>query len=112
MRCANPECCCDLFDQPGGSIWLMQLEVARNQSTDSMDDAFHVAPPTTKYFWLCSDCSWHFILVRWTPAGVCLAKKQPGVRSRAATPMGQAAHLFPFRVCAAPQVEEEFLDVG
>jgi hypothetical protein len=112
MRCANPDCCCGLFDQPGGTIWLMQLEVPRDNPIESIDYGFPVSTLPTKYFWLCPDCSRRFILLRWMPTGVCLVKKQPGVRSRAATRMGEAVSPFPFSVCASPQVEEEFLDVG
>ena len=112
MICANPDCYCGLFDKPGGSIWLMQLEVPRDQTADSMDYEFQATMRPMKYFWLCPDCDQHFILSRWTPTGVSLAKMRPYVGSRTATQMVDAVNPFPFRVCATPQVEEEFLDVG
>ena len=112
MRCVNPDCCCGIFDQPGGSIWLMQLEVPRDQPTDCTDFEFPVPTSPTKYFWLCPECDRRFILSRWTPTGVSLIRKHPGMHFRAATRMGEAVNPFPFSVCASPQVEEEFLDVG
>jgi hypothetical protein len=112
MRCANPDCCCGLFDQPGGSIWLMQLETPCDRPTESMDYDFSVSAVPTKCFWLCAECSRRFILSRWTPAGVCLVKRQPGMRYRTATQMREAIDPIPLRVCATPQVEGEFLDVG
>ena len=112
MRCANPDCCCGLFDQPGGSIWLMQLETPCDQLMESVDYDFSVSTLPSKYFWLCADCSRRFILSRWTPTGVSLVKKQPNTHFRTATRMEDLVNPFPFSICASFQVDEELLDVG
>lgn len=40
MQCANPKCHCGLFDVPGGSIWLLQLELPRDLRKDYDEAAF------------------------------------------------------------------------
>jgi hypothetical protein len=112
MRCANPECGCGLFDLPGGSIWLMQLDTSCDQPAESMNYGSPLFMPSTKWFWLCPDCSRRFILSRWTPSGVSLVKKRPGMQYRSAARMEDVVSPFPFNVCASARVEEEFLDVG
>jgi hypothetical protein len=112
MRCSNPKCRCGLFDMPGGSIWLLQLELPRDPPTGNSEEAFSVSELPKKYFWLCAACSRRFVLWRWTPSGVFLAQRQPGVRYRNAREMEDASNPFPFSVHASAQVEEEFLDVG
>lgn len=112
MRCANPKCRCELFDMPGGSIWLLQLELPSDQTTGNGEGAFSAPTLPQKYFWLCAACSRRFVLWRWTPSGVFLAQRQPSVRYRNAREMEGASNPFPFSVHASAQVEEEFLDVG
>ena len=111
MHCANPKCRCELFDMPGGSIWLLQLE-PRDLPIGNSEEAF--SPPTLpqKYFWLCSACSRRFSLARWTPFGVFLTQRHLGVRYRNARETEGGSNPFPFSVHASAQVEEEFLDVG
>jgi hypothetical protein len=112
MRCANPKCRCELFDMPGGSIWLLQLELPDDQPTGNSEEAFSTPALPQKYFWLCADCSRRFVLWRWTPSGVLLAQRQPDVRYRNAREMEDASDPFPFSVHASAQIEEEFLDLG
>lgn len=97
---------------PGGSIWLLQLEPEGDQPTGNGEDAFSVSTLPQKCFWLCAACSRRFVLWRWTPSGLFLAQRQPGVRYRNAREMEGASNPFPFSVHASAQVEEEFLDVG
>jgi hypothetical protein len=112
MNCANPECRCGLFDLPGGSIWLMQLEVPRDHLAEDEDCAFSVCVLPRKYFWLGADCSQFFVISHWTPSGLSLAKRQTGVQRAASRQAEDASDPFPICVCASNQVEEEFLDVG
>jgi hypothetical protein len=112
MVCANPKCRCGLFDMPGGSIWLLQLELPGGQPVGNGEEAFSVSKLPQKYFWICADCSRQFVLWRWTPSGVFLAQRKPGVQYRNTRDMEGASSLFPLSVHASAQVEEEFLDVG
>lgn len=110
MVCANTKCGCGLFDIPGGSIWLLQLEQSCDRPTTDDEGAFSLPNPPQKYFWLCPDCSRRFVIWRWTATGVVLAERRPGARYR--NEQGDAADPLPFGVYASTQVEEEFLDVG
>ena len=42
MHCANPDCCCDTFDLPGGSLWRMELEESRDQPIENEDSGFPI----------------------------------------------------------------------
>jgi len=109
MHCANPDCNCELFDMPGGSIWLLELELPGDQPIGNSEGAFSLDTLPQKYFWLCAVCSRRFVLSRWTPSGVSLVQRQPGVRYRK---MEDESNPLSFTVHASVQVEEEFLDVG
>jgi hypothetical protein len=111
MRCVNPECSCGLLDGPGGSVWLMQLEVSRDQPTEAEGCGFSVCTQPTKYFWLCADCSSRFVLSRWTPSGVVLARDQAGMHNGSAQRTRDANTLSPLSVHGSAQVEGEFLDL-
>jgi hypothetical protein len=112
MVCANPNCSCRLFDVPGGTIWLLQLERPDVQPTDESDETFSIPSLRHKYFWLCAACSRRFVLQRWTPTGVLLAPKQLDARYTNAQNMEPMSSPFSVSVHASAQVEEEFLDVG
>ena len=43
MRCANPDCCSALFDQPGGSLWMMGLETSSREIMDGEDNGFPIS---------------------------------------------------------------------
>lgn len=111
MDCANPECRCGLFDRPGGSIWLMQLDSPRDRLDDD-GGAFSYFPAPTKCFWLCAECSQQFIVLRWTAAGLCLARRQGSSRGAPAASGAASLDLATLTVHASTQVEEEFLDIG
>ena len=110
MVCANTKCGCGLFDMPGGSIWLLQLELHGDHPTVNSEDAFSASTSTQKYFWLCPACSRRFVLWRWTTSGVFLAQRQPDTRYH--NERVDASNPFLLSVHASAQVEEEFLDVG
>jgi hypothetical protein len=112
MVCANPKCRCELFDMPGGSIWLLQLELPGDHATGTGEEAFSAPTSPEKYFWLCAACSRRFVLWRWTPSGIFLAQRRPGVRYRNVREMDDASNPFRFSVHASVQIEEEFLDLG
>jgi len=112
MHCANAECSRGLLDLPGGSVWLMQLEVPPDQSAPSDDPGFSMCTLPTKYFWLCADCSLRFVISRWTPSGLVLVRRQPGLRGSTIKRTEDADTSIPFSVHASSQIEEEFLDVG
>jgi hypothetical protein len=112
MRCVNQECSCGLLDVPGGSVWLMQLEGSRDQPAEGDDNGFSVCTLPTKYFWLCADCSCRFVLSRWTPSGVVLAKNHADTHNGAVRRTWDPNTLSPLSVHASAQVEGEFLDVG
>lgn len=92
MQCANPECCCALFDQPGGSLWLMELDVSCDELIEGDEYGFPVCTLPMKYFWLCVDCSQKFVVRRWTRSGVDLPPK-PGREGYRAAPYSEP--LFP-----------------
>lgn len=81
MRCANPECCCDFLDQPGGALWLKELELPRNQPSEDEDNGFPVRTRPMKYFWLCVACNERFVIGRWTSAGIILLPRRSKVSS-------------------------------
>ena len=110
MICANTNCGCGSFDMPGGSIWLLQLEVPGDQLTINNGEEFSVSIAPQKYFWLCPDCSRRFVLWRWTEAGVSLAERR--LNARYGNEGEDASDPSPFSVHASVQVEEEYLDVG
>src|SRR5580765_1658371 len=76
MHCANPSCCCGTFDQPGGSIWLLELELSRVDPLESDDNGFPIRSIPIKYFWLCVECSQRFVVSRWTQAGIVLSPRR------------------------------------
>ena len=108
MHCANPDCCCDTFDQPGGSLWLLELDVSRGQPIDSDDNGFPICSLPMKCFWLCVECSQRFVLSRWTPAGIVLARRRSltehGVTGSAESPGSKP----PIRIHASGSFEAEF----
>ena len=76
MHCANPDCCCDTFDLPGGSLWWMELEESRDQPIENEDNGFPICILPLKYFWLCAECSQRFVLSQWTPTGIVLVPRR------------------------------------
>ncbi len=110
MRCANSECSRDLLDLPGGSVWLMQLEMPTNSSGHGYD-GFPICTQPTKYFWLCAECSRHFVLLRWTPFGLIPGKNQSVPNRTAAVRLASSLTSTPFSVHVSFLLEEEFLDV-
>jgi hypothetical protein len=108
MQCANSKCCCDLFDQPGGSLWLMELEVSCDELLDGDENGFPVCTLPTKYFWLCVDCSQKFVVRRWTRSGVVLSPKPERYREAS-----YSEPLFPkppVRLRASARIEAELTE--
>lgn len=71
MKCANPSCQQQLFYLRGGSLRLLELEIAGNRRQGDAGD-FLVSPRTARYFWLCPECSGKLVLRRWTEEGLVL----------------------------------------
>src|SRR3974390_130017 len=105
MLCANPECCSASFDQPGGSLWLMELEMDRDQEANSEDNGFPICTRPTKCFWLCVDCSEKYVLSRWLRSGVVLKPRRSGERHGPAKQRQQAAYRPPIRIYASSDLE-------
>lgn len=60
------------LNQPGGSLWMMELDTSSREVMAGEDNGFPVSVQPIKYFWLCIGCSEKYILHRWTPSGVVL----------------------------------------
>ena len=110
MRCANQDCCSALFDQPGGSLWLMELETSHTELMEGEDNGFPICSVPMKYFWLCVDCSQRFVLRRWTPSGIVLMPKPSREKCKTAEHSEPAASKCPVRVHASPRLEAELLE--
>jgi hypothetical protein len=108
MLCANPDCCCDTFDQPGGSLWLMELEESRDRSIESEDNGFPIRTLPLKYFWLCVECSQRFSLSQWTPEGIVLTPRRNLVQHSVARHAESPSSKPPIRVHASDSFEAEF----
>lgn len=108
MHCANPECCCDTFDQPGGSLWLMELEESRDQPIESEDNGFPICTMPMKYFWLCVKCSQKLVLSRWTPAGIVLAPRYNHIQYSVARRAESPGSKSPIRFNAPASFAAEF----
>ena len=108
MHCANPDCCCDTFDLPGGSLWLMELEVSRDQSIENEDNGFPIRILPLKYFWLCIECSQRFVLSQWTPTGIVLAPRRSLVQRGIARYAESPGSKPPICVHASASFEAEF----
>ena len=108
MLCANPECCSASFDQPGGSLWLLELELDPAHKANGDDNGFPICTMPTKYFWLCIDCSQKYVLSRWLRSGVVLKPRKPGERYAPAKQGRQAASKPFIRIHASIGLEDEF----
>ena len=108
MHCANPDCCCDTFDRPGGSLWLMELEASRDQPIESEDNGFPIRILPLKYFWLCIECSQRFVLSQWTPTGIVLAPRRSLVQRGTARYAESPSSKPTIRVHASAGFEAEF----
>jgi hypothetical protein len=108
MLCVNPECCSASFDQPGGSLWLMELEMDRDQQANGEDNGFPICTRPTKCFWLCVDCSEKYVLSKWLRSGVVLKPKRPDVQYGLANQRQQATPRLPIRVYASVGLRDEF----
>ncbi len=110
MHCANPECRSTLFDQPGGSLWLMELEVKYDPAKANEDNGFPMRTLPAKYFWLCVDCTEIYVLCRWTLSGVVLRPRYLGVPCDPAMQRRTDASKPPIRIYppldCEPAVEE------
>jgi hypothetical protein len=50
----------------------MEMEVPPEERVVRGDCGFPVCAVTSRYFWLCAECSRALIIKRWTPAGLIL----------------------------------------
>lgn len=107
MLCANSDCSRDIFDQPGGSLWQMELELCWGRSFEGEDNGFPICTQPMKCFWLCVQCSQKFVLQRWTPAGIVLAPVSRLIEHRAADTADRASKP-PVRVHASASFEADF----
>lgn len=107
MLCANPECCSASFDQPGGSLWLLELEMDHDHHAIGEDNGFPVCTMPTKCFWLCVDCSEKYVLSRWLRSGVVLKPRRPGERHGPVKQRRQAASRPPIRIYPSNGLEDK-----
>ena len=108
VHCANPACSNGEFDQPGGSIWLMELEPSRYEATGCDDNGFSINSRPHKYFWLCVECSRRFMIRQWTQAGIALVPRRNSNQHDAARDLESAASKPPIRIYASASVESDF----
>lgn len=108
MHCANLDCCCDTFDQPGGSLWLMELELSRDEAIESDDNGFPICSLPMKYFWLCVECSQRFVLSHWTAAGIVLTPKRNLIQHTVTRSAESPSSKPPIRIHASASFEAEF----
>jgi hypothetical protein len=108
MHCANSDCCCDAFDMPGGSLWLMELELSDAEPIRSDDNGFPVCSLPMRCFWLCVQCSRRFVLSRWTPAGIVLVPRRAPDQPTAAGNHEFSDFKPPISIHASASFEAEF----
>ncbi len=108
VHCANPACSSSEFDQPGGSIWLMEFEASRGYPTGGDDNGFPINSMPLKYFWLCVECSQIFVLSRWTEAGIVIATRPDSARHDVARSAESQGSKPPIRIFASVNIESEF----
>ncbi len=108
IHCANTACSSGEFDQPGGSIWLMELEPSRDEPIGYDDNGFPINSRPHKYFWLCVECSRLFVLIRWTEAGIALAPKPNSAQHDGGMNAETQGLKPPIRIFASANIEEEF----
>ena len=109
MHCANPDCCA-CFDQPGGSLWMMELETLSTDVLHGEDNGFPVSHQQIKYFWLCVSCSEKYVLHRWTPSGIVLLPISTLHRQSPATHAEPLVSKPPIRFHACRRLETELLE--
>ena len=109
-RCANPDCCRALLDQPGGSVWMMELETSSREFIDSEDNGLPIPTKPVRYFWLCIDCREKFVLHRWTPSGVVLLPKSSWDRQIPAIHAEPRGSKPQIRFHASRWLEAELMD--
>jgi hypothetical protein len=105
MNCANPECFCDFFNNAGGTLWLKELELAPEQSSESEDNGFPMRTRPMKYFWLCAACNEKFVLSQWTSEGVILLPRRSDVSFGTVKPAGAQDRKPPQLAKASSSVE-------
>jgi hypothetical protein len=108
LQCVNPDCSSSEFDQPGGSIWLMEFEASREELTGGDDNGFPINSMPLKCFWLCAQCSQLFVLSRWTDAGIVLAPRPNWAGRNAARSVESQGSKSPIRIFASANIESEF----
>ncbi len=108
LQCVNPACSSSEFDQPGGSIWLMEFEVSHRELSGGDDNGFPINSMPLKYFWLCVECSQIFVLSRWTDAGIVLAPRPNFAGHDAARSAESQGSKPPIRIFASTNIESEF----
>lgn len=110
MHCANPDCRCDTFHLPGGTLWRMELEQSSDQLIEEEDNGFPIRILPLKYFWLCVECSQRFVLSQWTPVGIVLTPRCNLNQQRTAR-FAESSHSWPaIGVHASASFETEFQD--
>jgi transposase-like protein len=73
MQCGNPECKTETLYLRSGSIYYISLR----DTTGAFRDAEH-----KRLIWLCSECSRHFVVETWRPAGQQLRHQEDPARRK------------------------------
>jgi hypothetical protein len=72
MRCANPNCSKELLYLREGTLQLLELESDSDQQSRQDDGAFAIKDLSSKFFWLCGECSKTHMVKQWTTSGLVL----------------------------------------
>jgi hypothetical protein len=72
MRCANPHCSKELLYLREGSLQMLELEPDSDDQYRQDDGAFAMKRQSSKFFWLCGECSKTHMVKRWTTSGLVL----------------------------------------
>jgi hypothetical protein len=81
MRCANPHCSKELLYLREGSLQLLELESDSDLSRQD-DGAFAINDLSSKFFWLCGECSKTHRIKHWTSSGLVLVIRNQNAGDR------------------------------
>lgn len=91
MHCANPECARPADDIRFGTLRLLEMDALPADRITGSDAGFPVCAVSSRYFWLCGECSKTLSIKKWTPAGILLARRDSGAPFLSAKPVRPAS---------------------
>jgi hypothetical protein len=83
MQCANPNCSKELLYLREGSLQMLELEPDSDDQSRQDEGAFAMKRQSSKFFWLCGECSKTHMVKQWTTSGpVLMLHKQKTAGNR------------------------------